>query len=269
MINAYKIIVEQIRYLPLILRMVRYGDQSTYQNFFLGQAWKIINPILQSSIYVVIFGFGIKGATSSKPVTYLAFILLGMAMWRFLNDGILNGSRSIKQQMGLVSKMKFPLSVLPSIAIASSIWTFLSLFALGTIVMFLTGGSVSPHWPMVFYYLFAAVAFSYSFSLLNSTIIILIPDYISLLRLLMSMGMWLAGVIINLDNIDNRIGDILRLSPFRYLVDGFRDAWMMPNIEFDHHFKVYTVIFWSCVSAFLIVGSYLHQKFKNSFMEYV
>lgn len=270
MINATKIVWEQLKYFPLIIRMVRYGDQSTYQNFFLGQAWKIINPILQVSVYFVIFGLGLRNmGNNGNPWAYAAWMMLGMAIWRFMDESILGGSQSIKKQIGLVSKMKFPLSVLPSISIASAIWTFIALASVSMLFLYLSGASISSNWPFVFYYFFAAVCLSYSFSLLNSTIVILIPDYISILRLVMSMGMWLAGVIFKIDNVNNVVGDILRLSPFYYVVYGMRDAWIQSDKIFETHFQTGTIIFWSITIIFLLLGSFLHLKFKKNFMEYV
>lgn len=270
MINAIKIIYEQIKYFPLIVRMVRYGDQSTYQNFFLGQTWKIVNPILQVSVYFVIFGLGLRNmGQGGNPWNYGAWLMLGMAIWRFMSEAILGGSQSIKKQIGLVSKMKFPLSILPSISIASSIWTFLVLGILATGFLYLGGDSINYKWPWMLYYFFAAICLSYSFSLLNSTIIILIPDYISILRLIMSMGMWLAGVIFKLDSINNIVGDVLRLSPFYYVIYGMRDSWLKTDKIFESQFLVETIIFWSVVLLFILLGSFLHLKFKKNFMEYI
>ncbi|MDI6553858.1 ABC transporter permease [Leuconostoc falkenbergense] len=270
MINATKIVWEQLKYFPLIIRMVRYGDQSTYQNFFLGQAWKIINPILQVSVYFVIFGLGLRNAKDGgNPWNYAAWMMLGMGIWRFMNEAILGGSQSIKKQIGLVSKMKFPLSVLPSISIASAIWTFLALFGVATLFMLFGGIGISSKWPWIFYYFLAAVCLSYSFSLLNSSIIILIPDYISILRLIMSMGMWLAGVIFQIDTLNNIVGSILRLSPFYYVVYGMRDAWIASDSLFEAGFETGTILFWSITMLFLLFGSYLHLKFKKNFMEYM
>lgn len=270
MINATKIVWEQLKYFPLIVRMVRYGDQSTYQNFFLGQAWKIINPILQVSVYFVIFGLGLRNiGQGSNPLNYAAWMMLGMATWRFMDESILGGSQSIKKQIGIVSKMKFPLSVLPSISIATAIWTFVALSGVSMIFLFLSGSGISTKWPWVFYYFFAATCLSYSFSLFNSTIIILIPDYISILRLLMSMGMWLAGVVFQIDNLNNVVGDLLRLSPFYYVVYGMRDAWIHSDGVFESYFQTGTIIFWSITLVLLLLGSYLHLKFKKNFMEYL
>ncbi len=270
MIDATKIIWEQLKYFPLIIRMVRYGDQSTYQNFFLGQAWKIINPILQVSVYFVIFGLGLRNmGNNGNPWAYAAWMMLGMATWRFMNESIMSGSQSIKKQIGLVSKMKFPLSVLPSISVASAIWTFIALGTVATVFLYLSGGTISHKWPWAFYYFLAAVCLSYSFALINSTIVILIPDYISILRLVMSMGMWLAGVIFKIDNLNNIVGDVLRLSPFYYVVYGMRDAWIHPDKIFEAHFQTGTIIFWSTTVIFLLLGSFLHLKFKKNFMEYV
>ncbi|MBM7616579.1 teichoic acid transport system permease protein [Weissella uvarum] len=273
MINALKILWEQITHLPLIVRMVKFGDQSTYKNFILGQTWKFVNPILQVTAYFLMFGLGLRqvsmpGAPTSSPLYYLAWMLFGMAMWRFINEAVMSGSQAIKRQLGLVTKMKFPMSILPSVSIGSSIWTLIVLTVLGVVMLLLTGQPLSPNWPYVIYYLLASFLFIYSFDLINSTILIIIPDYISILRLVMSMGMWFAGVIFNLNLMNNAIGDILRLTPFYYLIGGYRDALFAPDASFASFFTPATIIFWSTVAIFMIVGAYLHLRYKDDFVEY-
>lgn len=270
MIKAFKILSDQIKYLPLILRMVKYGDQSTYQNLFLGQIWKIVDPILQVSVYFFIFGLGLRGLQPGQTVWgYLAWLMIGMGIWRFMSTGILSGSESIKKQIGLVTKMRFPLSILPSISIASAGWIFVTLEGIAIIFILLNGGNFSPYWYGSFYFIFAAIVFSYSFALLNSSILILIPDYISILRLVMSVGMWVSGVIFDLDQMQSGIGNILRLSPFYYLVYGLRETVYQPTPFFGRHFINSTIIFWSIVILFLVTGSYFHEKFKKNFVEYL
>lgn len=273
MINALKILWEQVTNLPLIIRMVKFGDQNTYGSFILGQTWKIVNPILQVTAYFLVFGLGFRqvsmpGAPTSSPLYYLAWMMFGMALWRFMNEAIMNGSSSIKKQLKIVTKMKFPMSVLPSISIGTSIWTLIVLSVLGLSFLLISGQPISPHWPRVFYYLIATLIFVYSFALFNSTILIIIPDYISILRLVMSMGMWFAGVIFNLGQMNNLVGDVLRLTPFYYLIAGYRDALFAPDPVLAREFTSTTIIFWCTVLLLLILGTYLHRSFKDVFVEY-
>ncbi|MCS8586353.1 ABC transporter permease, partial [Leuconostoc mesenteroides] len=62
---------------------------------------------------------------------------------------------------------------------------------------------------------------------------------------------------------------VLRLSPFYYVVYGMRDVWLQPDKVFEATFCSGTVIFWSITLFFLLIGSYLHVKFKKNFMEYL
>lgn len=270
MINATKIVWEQLKYFPLIIRMSKYGDQSTYQNFFLGNLWKIFNPILQVSVYFVVFGLGLRNSSSQANTwDYIAWLMSGMALWRFMSSSILGGSQSIKKQASLVTKMKFPVSILPSVNIASNIWTFAVLAIISFGCKIASGHSFTDRWFLIFYYLLASVCLIYSFALFNSTISILIPDYMSILRLIMSLAMWVSGVIIKMDKITNSIGDILRLNPFYYLVTGVRDSWIAPNRVFRSEFWNTTIIFWAIIVMLLILGSYLNLKFRKNFMEYL
>lgn len=51
---------EQIKYLPLIIRMSKYDTKNNYQNFMLGRIWQYANPIIMATFYYIVFGFIFK-----------------------------------------------------------------------------------------------------------------------------------------------------------------------------------------------------------------
>ncbi|MCT3053877.1 ABC transporter permease [Leuconostoc mesenteroides] len=270
MIKALKVLCEQIRYTPFIFRMVRFGNKSSYQNMYLGQLWRVLNPILQVSVYFAMFGTGLR-TFSNRPggaLGFLAWMLLGMGAWQYTKTGIMRGSRSISAQLNLSTKVKFPLTVFPAIEVASQIWTIITLGILSMIVAHFSNLHQVFNWWEALYFFIAMNIFTYSIALFSSTIEILIPDYKTVLSTILGLGMWVAGVILPLDNMNNLLGSILRLSPFYYLVYGFRDSLLTNDEVFDSVFIDGTIIFWAVTLIFLVVGTHLHYKFKNLFSEY-
>ena len=252
--------------------MIRFGDQSTYQNHYLGQAWKIINPILQMAVYFVLFGLGLRGSAqlgTEHTGTFAVWLMGGMALFFYIQQGVLKGSSSIRSQVGLVSRMKFPLSVIPTIAILSNVWTFIVLWGLAFCAAGYFHFAVHINILGIIYVLIATHMFIYAMALLFSTIEVLVPDVSALVTFVMRINMFMSGVIIKIDDLHNIVGSFLRLNPIYYLISIFRSFYMEKVTFLEIIGQPVTIIFWTITIMMWMIGAHLHDKFKQSFVEYI
>ncbi|EMG28520.1 teichoic acid translocation permease TagG [Listeria fleischmannii subsp. fleischmannii LU2006-1] len=111
------ILREQIQNFGIIYRVAHYENKASYQGHYLGYFWQFLNPLIQIAIYYLVFSVGFKSAS-------LEFILIGIIPWFFISNVILQGANSIFNQIHMASKMRFPLSTLPSITIVSNLSSF-------------------------------------------------------------------------------------------------------------------------------------------------
>lgn len=81
------------------------------QGSYLGQLWSILNPLLNSLVYVFIFGLLIK--TTRGTENGIAFIVTGVFLYRFFDSSVSAGANSLKSNMSLVRSVHFPRAVLP------------------------------------------------------------------------------------------------------------------------------------------------------------
>jgi teichoic acid transport system permease protein len=81
------------------------------QGSYLGQLWSVLNPLLNSLVYVFIFGVLIK--TTRGMENGIAFIVTGVFMYRFFDASVSSGAASLKSNMNLVRSVHFPRAVLP------------------------------------------------------------------------------------------------------------------------------------------------------------
>ncbi|MGH3587923.1 MAG: ABC transporter permease, partial [Pseudonocardia sp.] len=84
---------------------------SKNQNNYLGQLWAVLNPILNATVYVLIFGLLLK--TNRGVENVIAFITIGTFLFRFVEQSVHAGSRSIAQKTNLIRSLHFPRAVLP------------------------------------------------------------------------------------------------------------------------------------------------------------
>ncbi|WP_087973584.1 ABC transporter permease [Oceanobacillus rekensis] len=271
--SVRQVIKEQIEHRDLILRMSIFEVKGMYQLHYLGSMWQFINPIIQISIYWFVFGLGIRGgqpvSTSVGDIPFFLWMLMGLIPWFFINPSIIQGSNSVYQRINVVSKMKFPVSLLPTIKITSNSFQFFILMVLLLIVLMIYGFFPTIYMIQLIYYIVCMFAFLFAFTLLSSTIATLVRDYQSLLQSLVRMVLYLSPILWNpaAAGVPEWFTNILKLNPVFYIIEGFRDSFLARQWFFED--PVYLCYFWSLTLTLLIIGSRVHLKFRKNFMDYL
>lgn len=268
--NVILVLKEQFQNLGIIRRVSKYEDKATYQSHYLGLLWQVLNPLIQIAIYYLVFGVGAQQDRETGQTPYIIWMLVGIIAWFFINASLLGGSNSIYYKVGMVSKMKFPVSILPSINIASNLVSYGVMMVILLLSMFSFGIRPSIYWIQYIYYFFCMIMFLFSFGILNATITVLVRDYHIMLQSVLRLLFYLSGPIWNIETLGNRfpiIVNILQLNPLYYIIDGFRDSfldrvwfWEKPTL---------TLIFWLITLILLTLGSHLHMKFRARFMDFI
>ena len=183
----------------------------------------------------------------------------------------MDASRSVYQQVGLVSKMKFPVTVLPSIKIYGNLYSYWTMMAFGVFLMFTNGIYVSISWIQFIYYFICMIALMFAVGIFNSTVSVLIRDWHITLQSILRMLFYMSGVLFNFttSNFPAFLVRLLELNPFYYVLNGMRESllnkgwiWQQPNVNL-------TIVFWLFVLIVMIVGSYLHNKFRSHFVDLI
>lgn len=263
------VLIEQFKNFNIIRRVSKYEEKATYQNHYLGMIWQFLNPVIQIGIYYLVFGIGMNGGRKVDGYPFLIWMLIGITAWFFINSTILGGSNSIYKKVGLVSKMKFPMSILPSINIASNLISYIAMVGILVVIMCAYGIYPTIYWLQYFYYFVCMIAFLFSFSILNSTITVLVRDYHIALQSTIRLLFYLSGVIWDVEtrNFPVWFVRILRLNPIHYIIDGFRDSFL--SKEWFWEKGTLSLFFWILTFFILILGSHLHMKFRSRFVDFI
>lgn len=263
------VIKEQFEHMGMIFRISRYEDKADYQSHYLGLAWQILNPAIQVGIYYLVFGIGFRQGQDVGKVPFIVWLLIGITAWFYINKSILGASNSIYKQIGLVSKMKFPVSILPSVNIVSNLSSYFPMIIIVIVTALSFGIMPTIYWLQYIYYFVCMITFLFAFGLLNATITVLIRDYHIFLQSIIRLLFYISGAIVNVENrnLPEIAVKILKLNPLYYIIDGFRDTFLSREWFFEK--ATYTLIFWGVVLALLILGSHLHMKFRAKFVDYI
>ncbi|KJE33520.1 ABC-2 type transporter family protein [Bacillus licheniformis] len=270
-----KILKEQVTSFPLILRLAAYETKSKYQMNYLGVLWQFLNPLIQMLAYWFVFGIGIRKSsemiTGVGEVPFIIWMLAGLIPWFFISPTILDGSNSVYKRINMVAKMNFPISSLPSVAIAANLFSYFVMMAIYVIVLLAFGIYPNLQWLEYIYYLFCMIVFMFAFSLFNSTISVLVRDYQFLLQSVTRLLFFLLPIFWD---ISTQLGDkhpallnVIKLNPLFYIIDGFRNSFLGGSWFFED--ATYMLYFWAFTLLLLTVGSVLHMKFRDRFVDFL
>jgi lipopolysaccharide transport system permease protein len=118
-------------YRDLFTTLAQRDVKLRYRQTAIGIAWVLLQPLLASLIFTIIFGLLGKGRFSSDGVPYFLFAFAGQIAWNAFASTVTRSNTSLIQNANLVSKIYFPRMILPLSTVLSTLIDFgLSLIVL-------------------------------------------------------------------------------------------------------------------------------------------
>ncbi len=111
-----------LQYKDLVLLMVRRDFIARYKQTILGPAWFMINPILTSLMFTLVFSRVLGVGTAGVPP--VLFYLSGMLGWSYFSNLLSTTSNALLHNAALFGKVYFPRLVVPTAMSISSCIAF-------------------------------------------------------------------------------------------------------------------------------------------------
>lgn len=233
---------------------------------FLGVLWLWINPSIQILIYWIVFG----SLRDSKPVDgipYFLWISVGYILWNYISGVITPASRSIVNKMGIITKMKFSVSIIPAVTVLTELYIHIMLLMTVLILLQLSGIPITKRYLDVVYFLFSTTVFLYSVSLFNSAITTVIRDYQHIVYNIVRALFFFTPVIYQLKDTKGPLGTIMKYNPLSYVIEGYRDALLYNSNSMITSLNR-GLYFWGITIAFYIIGSILHVRMRRNLLDH-
>ncbi|UXS74992.1 ABC transporter permease [Staphylococcus chromogenes] len=260
---------EQIINLPKILKLAIYNMKSQYANHYLGVFWNILQPLLQVIVYYIVFGLGLRGSAGSvMGVPFIVHLISGLFPWLFISQGINSGATAIQQNIGLLSKMKFPSSIFISIALTNNMINLL----ITTLIVFIISlfNHYVPLWHYFWfmYFMIGSFAIIFGISLIMSTLTVIVRDTKNLLQNVIRMLFFMTPIFWVLEEQHGILVKLASLNPFAYLIGVYRTAFIHPQTAVygtwsDH------IYFWVTTLLLITIGAIVHTKFRKRILDYL
>lgn len=98
-------------YRDLLMIFVWRDLKVRYKQTLLGMSWTIINPVVNTLIFALLFG--VVAETPKDGIPTLLFFMSGLAVWRYFSNTLTAISASLVGGAGLYTKIYFPKLIIP------------------------------------------------------------------------------------------------------------------------------------------------------------
>ena len=258
------------QYRDLMMLFVKRNIITQYKQTILGPLWYVIQPMMTTVMYMVVFGGIAKISTDGLPQPL--FYLAGISFWQYFADCLTKTSNTFVNNAGIFGKVYFPRLVTPLSDVISNLVRFGIQFALFLIVyiyyFIFTDANIQPNlYALLFPILVIMLAgLALGFGILFSSMTTKYRDLQLLLSFFVSLWMYATPVIYPLSTITNdTLRMVMQLNPLTGIVEFFKYGMLGVG---NHEWWMLGYSFGFMV-VLLAIGIVVFNKVQKSFMDTV
>ncbi len=194
-----------------------------YTRSVMGVSWVLLKPVLLVVLYATLFGFVFqaRGGPSQTTMEYLLILLTGLLPWLALSDAVSAAASSIAANTSLVTKIVFPIEILPVIKVLGA-----TASGLGGMVM-LVVFQASIHkvgWTLVLLplLLVAQLVFTIGLAWLVAAVNVALRDTSHVLPYALMVWMFMSPVVYSAEMVPKALAIVFSYNPMSYFLEGYR-----------------------------------------------
>lgn len=259
---------ELIQYKDLIVMFVKRDFKTMYKQTILGPLWIIINPLMTTLMFTVVFGNIANISTDGMP--QIVFYMLGTTVWTYFSSCLTKTSSTFTGNAAIFGKVYFPRLVTPISTVISGLINFgvQFLMFLGFMAYFMIKGSpIEPNlWILITPLLLVQLAaLALGFGIIISSMTTKYRDLAVLVTFGVQLWMYETPVVYPASQIGGKLKTLMMLNPVSPIVESFRYAFLgSGSIPWNYlGISVVTTL------VVLFAGVVLFSRVEKTFMDTV
>ena len=252
----------------LIMLFVRRDFVSVYKQTILGPLWYLIQPLLTTITFTVIFGGIAKLPTDGLP--QFLFYMSGTVIWTYFASCITKTSDTFITNTNLFGKVYFPRLAVPVSILISNLIAFAIQFAFFLAFMgyfAVSGTQLHPSWWILLtpVLLLMMAGLGFGLGIIISSMTTKYRDLRFLVQFGVTLLMYATPVIYPVSAIPARFQWIIQVNPISPVVEAFRTAFLgagtvnLPQLGYSFGFML----------AVILIGTLIFNRVEATFMDTV
>ena len=261
------------RYKDLILLFVKRNFTSQYKQTVLGPAWAVIQPLLTTVVFTVVFG-NIAGL-APKGVNSFVYYLCGSVMWTYFSTCLTMTSTTFTTNSAIFGKVYFPRLVLPISTVITNLISLaiqFSFFLIAwAIFMFLPGNTMQPGWQIALLpaLIIEMALLALGFGVIVSALTTKYRDLAMLVAFGVHLWMYATPVAYPASRIplEHKFNFVYWINPMTPIIETIRYAFFGEGVA--QYRPVFLLISVAFTFVVLLIGILLFNRVEKTFMDTV
>lgn len=252
----------------LITRFVKRDLLASHQQTILGPLWLLLQPILSTLIYVIIFNRIVK--ISTDDIQPILFYLSGVIIWTFFSDTLLGCMYTFRSNENIFNKVYFPRIIVPiSIVLTQTIRLLIQIVLLFSIYIYFLFNGLAPDIGLSFllmpFLLILTAGFAFGLGLIMSIFTIKYRDLDTIISFILRVFMFLTPVFYPASLIPEKYKFWTWINPLVIIIRSFRQSFKENKEFFPEELTIITVL----VTLLLILGILLFKRMEVKVMDVI
>jgi lipopolysaccharide transport system permease protein len=262
---------EIVQYRDLLFLLVRRDFISRYKQTVLGPLWFVLQPLMTTLVFTVIFNKVAKISTDQLPP--VLFYMCGLLAWGYFAQCLSGTSTTFVSNAGLFGKVYFPRLIIPLSVVISNLMSFViqlvTFFAFWVWFKFFTLSGGTFHFTAVFFALPALLlltaAIGLGVGLWMSALTAKYRDFSHLAVFLTQLWMFATPVVYPLSEVPQKWQWVSALNPMTVVVEAYRYALLGTGTVSGLYLAISALM-----TVFLLVsGILIFTKTEKTFIDTV
>ena len=232
---------------------MRRGIVTRYSQTSIGLLWAILQPLLSSFVYLIVFSVVVR--VSTEPVPYPLFIVTSLVLWSYFNRIVFSGASSIVGNLDIITRVQFPREFLPIGVLIESLVDLVFGVCIIAILFIIY------HQPLSLYMLLAPwvfivySAFSLGLAFIFAGLASVIRDLFQVLPILLQLLLYISPVIYPLNMVPENIRFFYIVNPLGPIFASYQETLLYGKFTL-----LPEMLFVSVISFIILIAGYLFFK---------
>lgn len=193
-----------------------------YKQTALGVAWIVLQPLLSTVVFTLLFGGLLKVPSDGAP--YALFALAALAPWQYFAGSMSRVGTSLVNSAHLITKVYFPRLIIPLSGVISTLVDFAIAFGVLVVLLIVYRVPLTANVLWLPAFLLLAIITALGFGLWLASLNVRYRDVNYLIPFLLQIWMYCTPVVYGSTLIPERFRWLMALNPMTGVVEGFRWA---------------------------------------------
>ena len=202
-----------------------------YKGSFLGFLWVLLKPFFMFLILFIVFSSTSSSAIGLTSKEYAVYLLSGLVIYTFFNEGFVWGMNAIMERSSLIVKINFKREISVISALTMAVINLCINILIIAVIALILGINISPV-AIAYIFLICLTMFIclYGISLFTSILLVHVRDLSHIMELVLQLLFYASAVFYPVSMIPENFRFIVKFNPVAVFIQSVREALLYGNV---------------------------------------